>query len=135
MGSTAVAIASSSKCLPRNASASWYDLPVIADERRLDDLVVASEREFAGFQVEREREKVEHVARIECRRIGGNQRGKIRRADDLHAADAHDLAGPRPLDVAALLDGAIDDDRAGLHRGNGIGLDELRRRTAGNQRR
>src|SRR5437016_13425403 len=102
MGSTAAGMASSSKFC---RSASWYDLPVVAHQRRLDDLVVASEREFTGFQVEREREKVEHVARIEGRRIGGNERRKIRRADDLHAVDAHELVRPRAFDVAALFDG------------------------------
>src|SRR6266576_1203019 len=131
MGSTAAAIASSSKFCRAFASRSWYDLPVVAHERRLDDLVVASKRELAGFQVERERKKVEHVARIECRRIGGDQRRKIRRADDLDAVRIHDLAGPRAFDIAALLDGKIDDHRAGLHCRNRVGLDELRRGTAG----
>ncbi len=41
----------------------------------------------------------------------------------------------RALDVAALLDREIDEHRAGFHRRDGFGLDELRRRAARNQRR
>src|SRR5439155_16328835 len=54
--------------------------------------------------------------------------------DDLHAVADHDLVELRALDVAALLDREIDDDRAGLHRRDCRGLDELRRGTARNER-
>src|SRR5438093_748929 len=89
---------------------------VLADQRRLDDLVVLRHRELSGLGIERQREEVDHVARIERRRVGCYSRRQVAEADNLHAVADHDLVELRALDVAALLDREIDDDRAGLHR-------------------
>ncbi len=55
---------------PLRLCVSWrdsflrHDLPGIADQRRLHDLVVAGDLELAGLQVEGQREEVEHIARV-----------------------------------------------------------------------
>ena len=56
-------------------------------------------------------------------------------ADDAHAFDRHHLAGLGALDVAAALDGQIDDHGARPHRGQHLPADEPRRRASRNQRR
>ena len=55
-------------------------------------------------------------------------------ADDLDAAGLHHPVGLRALDIAAALDGEIDDDRAGPHRRDHLLGDQARRRPAGDQR-
>src|SRR5687767_6433458 len=81
-----------------------HDLAVRADQRCLDDLVVSRNRELACLQIERQREKVEHVASVERARVGGHGRRKVGNADDLHAIPDDNFAELRALDVATLLD-------------------------------
>src|SRR5439155_14587238 len=61
-------------------SASRYDGAVLAHQRRLDDLVVLRHREVARLGIEREREEVEHVARIERGCIGCQPRRQVAEA-------------------------------------------------------
>src|SRR4030095_11093213 len=74
------------------------DLTRVADQRRLHDLVVARELPLAGLQVQRQREEIENVARVERGRVGGDPGRQIGRADDLHDLPAADLARLRPFD-------------------------------------
>src|SRR5207245_11130146 len=82
----------------------------------------------------RAREHIADVAGIERARIRGYRRREIRYADDLDAIFHDHTVQLGALDVAALFDGEVDDDRPRLHRGDGVGFDELRRGPAGNQR-
>src|SRR5436190_24146176 len=93
-------------------SASRHHGAVLADQRRLDDLVVLRHREFAGLGIEREREEVDHIARVERRGVGRDPSRQVAEADDLDAVPGDDLVELRALDFAALLDREIDDDRA-----------------------
>src|ERR1700737_2008843 len=110
-------------------------LAALADQRRGDDLVVFRDVEIAGLGVQRKRKKVEYVARIESAGVGRDSRGKICNADNLDTVLGDDLVELGALDVASLLRGEIDDHRAGFHGGDGLGTDQLRRRTAWNERR
>src|SRR6195256_2677464 len=87
-------------------------LAVLAYQRRGDDLIVLRHVEIAGLGVQRKRKKVQYVARIERACIGSDPRGKVGNADNLDAVFGDDLVELGALDVAALLGGEIDDDRA-----------------------
>src|ERR1700694_54245 len=84
--------------------------------------------------MERQREKVEHIARIESAGVGRDSRGKIGNADNLDAVLGDDLVDLGPLDIASLFGGEVDNDRAWLQRGDCLRADELRRRAARNER-
>ena len=53
--------------------------------------------------------------------------------DDLHAAGLYHAVGLRALDIAAALDGEIDDDRTRPHRRDHLFGDQARCRAAGDQ--
>ena len=100
--------------------------------------MISSSRGIAKSPVlgfERQRQEGQHVAGVQRARVGGHGGGEVRDADQLDAVLDDDAVEFRALDVAALLDGEVDDHRARLHRRDRLGLDQLRRRPAGDQRR
>ena len=80
-------------------------------------------------------EQVDEVGGEQLRRLRRQPPGQVGVADDPHAVVADDhLVGDRELAVAAVRGSHVDDDAAGLHRGDHLRRDEARRGTAGDQR-
>src|ERR1022692_2195399 len=88
-------------------------LAALANQRCDDDLVVLRHVEIAGLGVERKRQEIEHVSRIESARIRGHERRKVADADNLDAVFHDHAVELGTFDVAALLHGQVDDHGAG----------------------
>ena len=113
-----------------------HDLAAVRQHRRLDQFVIAVDGDLLRPLVDHRIEKGEQVPGIEQRSRGRDAARNIEMADDLDAVGGgDDLAGLGALDIAAALDGEVDDHRARLHRGDHRRRNQLRRRPAGNQRR
>ena len=113
-----------------------HHLAAVGQHRRLDQFVVAVDRQRLGLLVDQRLEEGEEVLGVEQRGRSGDPARHVEMADDLDVVcRGDDLAGDGALDIAAALDGEIDDHRAGLHRRDHGGRHQLRRRTAGDQRR
>ena len=113
-----------------------HDLAAIGQHRRLDQFVLAVDRERLRRLVDHRLEEGVEVLGVEQRGGGRDAARHVEMADDLDAVGrGHHLAGHGALDIAAALDREIDDHRARLHRGDHRGRHQLRRRPAGDQRR
>jgi hypothetical protein len=102
------------------------------DQRRLQDLVVELGDERAVL--DQQADEGGEVAGVEGRGVGGDAAWQVGDADDLHPAGLDDLAGLGADDIAALLHRQVHQHRAGLHRGDVLGADQLGRHPAGDQR-
>ena len=92
------------------------DGAVFGQRGRLDQFVVPIHGQRLVRLVDHGLDEVEQVARIKSGGRGRNTAGDIGIADDLDAIDFGDFAGFRAFNVAAALDGKIDQHRARLHR-------------------
>ena len=112
-----------------------HDLAAVGQHGRLDQFVVAVDRELLGRLVDHRLEEGEEVPGVEQRGRGRDAARHVEVADDLDAVGGgDDLAGLRAFDIAAALDREVDDHRARLHRGDHRRRHQLRRRPAGDQR-
>src|SRR5262249_10213640 len=118
-GSTAVATWSISP----SSGGLWLEIRIhdgatAGKQCRLHQFIVPVDRKLFFFLVDQRLDKGQQVLGIKCRGRCRQSSRHIDVAHNLHAAGLHDTVGLHALDVAAALDGKIDDDRAGPHRGN-----------------
>ena len=93
---------------------AWPDLAVVGDAGAGHDVVVEVGGDLAvGCHVQ---QQVHHVRRVQLACLRRHLARHVVPAPHRHAADRDLLARHRALDVAALLGGQVDDDRAGPHR-------------------
>ena len=112
-----------------------HNLPAIGQHGRLDQFVVAIDREGLARLVDHRLQEGEEIPGIEQRGRRSDAAGDVEVADDLDVVGGDDdLTWHGALDIAAALDCKVDDDRAGLHRGDHRRRHKLRRRPAGDQR-
>ena len=106
----------------------------VGDDGGLEDLLLQVDRQ--GVVLDHQPQEGDQVAGVEGAGVRGDAAGHVAPADDLHPIGrGHDLVRPGALDIAACLDRQIDDDRAGLHRGDVRRRHQLRGGAAGDQGR
>ncbi len=117
----------------RSRTAGWTTAPAWQTRQPAMTSSSAFDREPAVLG-EGDGEQLGDVAGVEAARVVRHGGRRIAVADDRDVLVHDGLAGHGQLAVAARLGGQVDDHRAGPHRGDHVGGDELRRGAARHER-